>query len=144
MPLGRHIPAPTPTYHPIQVPATAEWGLAINRSDYEKLLEGFRPRDMDDKWLCITDKPDAQGNATVHWYRSWTDTEHFAINVESCNSSEAEGNDWARFTKITWEKVVGSLEVPAEEAKQSAVNLCRGFVGCELDNAGQGSTASDR
>lgn len=128
-PGARHIPAWAPTYHPIQNPATADWGLTIKRTDYEKLLEGFTPRDMDDKWLCITDKPDPQGNTTVHWYRSWTDTEQFAINVET------EGNDGAKFAKITWEKEVGSIEVPAEEAKESAVGLCRGFIGCELEKA---------
>ncbi|KAJ4359573.1 uncharacterized protein N0V89_000128 [Didymosphaeria variabile] len=137
MPSGfRHIPAKAPTYHPIQDPATAEWGLTIKRADYDKLLEGFRPRDMDDKWLCITDKPDAQGNTTVHWYRSWTDTEQYAITVQVGDSNKAEGNDWAKLAKITWEKELGSLEVPAEEAKESAVNLCRGFMGCELENAG--------
>lgn len=135
MPTGRHIPAQTPTYHTIQVPASAEWGLIVKRTDYEKLLEGFTPRDMDDKWLCITDKPNAQGNTTIHWYRSWTHTEQFAITVEVGGSTQTESNDWAKLGKITWEKAVGSLDVPVEEAKESVVNLCRGLMGCELENA---------
>ncbi|KAF2449074.1 hypothetical protein P171DRAFT_470654 [Karstenula rhodostoma CBS 690.94] len=141
MPTGRHIPAKTPTYHAIQVPASAEWGLAVKRADYEKLLEGFRPRDMDDKWLCITDDPDAQGNTTVHWYRSWSNTEQFAVTVEVGNSTQAEGNEWAKLKKITWEKVVGSLDVPVEEAKESVANLCRIFMGCELEDAGSKASA---
>jgi hypothetical protein len=135
----REIPARTPTYHPIKDPATTEWGLTIKRTDYEKLLEGFRPRDMDDKWLCITDKPDAQGNTSVHWYRSWGNMEYYTVVVEVRDPNQTEGNDWAKLTKITWEKVVGGLEVPVEEAKGDVIDLCRGFVGCQFENAGSTS-----
>lgn len=138
MPSGvKIIPFQPPTYHPIRDPVTSEWGLAITRADYDKLLQGFRPRDMDDKWLCITDKPDAHGNTTVHWYRSWTDTEQFAITMEVDKADKSKGDDtWARFSRISWEREVGSLEVPLEEAKESIVNLSRGYVGCKLEKAG--------
>ncbi|KAF1970906.1 hypothetical protein BU23DRAFT_510892, partial [Bimuria novae-zelandiae CBS 107.79] len=142
MPSGlRYIPPYTRTFHPIKDPATAEWGLAINRVDYEKLLEGFSPRDMDDKWMCRTDKPDAHGNTIVHWYRSMTDMEFYTITVDLNDPSDAEGDHWARLTKINWEKVVGSLEVPPEEAKESLVNLCRGYMGCRFENAVSAASA---
>lgn len=133
----QRIPIYTPTYHPIQNPATTEWELPITRADYDKLLQGFTPRDMDDKWLCITDEPDSHGNTTVHWYRSWTDTEHFRIIVEVGKSETVDDDgSWARFSKIFWEREVGSLEVPAEEVRESIVGLSRGFLGCKLEKAG--------
>ena len=92
---------------------------------------------MDDKWLCVTDQPDSHGNTTVRWYRSWTNTEHFRITIEVDKPQGTQGDKtWARISKISWEKEVGSIEVPVEEAKQSIVNLSRGLVGCKLEEAG--------
>ena len=89
---------------------------------------------MDDKWLCITDTPDARGNVTIHWYRSWGHVEYYQVSIEVEN--DAKETVWAKLSNITWEKIVGGLEVPEEEAKGDVVNLCRNFVGCELEGAG--------
>ena len=96
---------------------------------------------MDDKWLCITDAPDAQGNMTIHWYRSWGHVEYYKVFVEVQDLGQAKGNDWAKLSNITWEKIAGGLEVVEEEAKGDVVDLCRGFVGCELEAAGTVSRA---
>ena len=126
---------PPATWHPITDPITAEWGITIKRTDYEKLLEGFSPRDMDDKWMCKTDKPDSEGNTTIHWYRSWGNMEVYNAVLEVI-PNQTEDKDYAKFTKITWERKFAGLDVPPEEAKGDVANLCRGFVGCELENAG--------
>lgn len=132
MPGGIYIPLRAPVYHPIKDPATAEWGLKIDRADYEKLLKGFTPRSMEDKWLCNTDRPDHHGNTTVHWYGGWANTEVFTIAVDVIDADNSEAKDWAVLTKITWEKVVGSQEIDAEGAKADVVSLCRWGMNCEL------------
>ncbi|KAF2451071.1 hypothetical protein P171DRAFT_427295 [Karstenula rhodostoma CBS 690.94] len=46
-----------PTVRPFKVPpATAEWGFTITREDYKNILQGFNPRDMDDKWTAAADR----------------------------------------------------------------------------------------
>ncbi|KAF9731659.1 hypothetical protein PMIN06_012141 [Paraphaeosphaeria minitans] len=137
----REIPARAPTYHHIRDLATAEWGLTIKHTDYEKLLGGFKPRSMDDKWLCISDAPDARGNMTIHWYRSWGHVECYKVLVEVQDPNQTEGNDWAKLSNIAWEKILGGLEVSEEEAKEDVVDLCRNFVGCEFGGAGTASRA---
>ena len=131
---------PPATYHPITDPVTAEWGITIKRTDYEKLLEGFKPRDMDDKWMCITDKPDSEGNTVIHWYRSWGNVEVYNAVLEVI-PNQTEDKEWAKLTKLTWEKKFAGLDVPLEEAKGDVVNLCRACVGCELENGGSTARA---
>jgi len=121
--------------HPLENPATAQWDLPINHTDYTKLLKGFQPQDMDDKWLCLTDEPDAQGNTTVHAYRSWTGQEMISLAVVAGkpNEIEAKSNEWGKITTISWRERPG--EITEEEAKGWAVGICRRGLGCDLENA---------
>jgi hypothetical protein len=122
--------------HPIEHPATAKWGLPLTYADYNKLLKGFTPQDMDDKWVCVADTPDADGNTAVHLARSWTGNKHISLAVEAGNPKDTDGNAWGKITSITWNSVEpGEVEVPEKEAQQGAVNMCRGLLGCKLENA---------
>lgn len=120
--------------HPLKNPATAQWGRTLTHSDYNKMLKGFMPQDMDDKWMVITDTPDAQGNTVVHICRSWTSQEHFSLTVAAGNSNETGAKDWATIVKISWNEQSGGVQITEEEAKESAVNLSKGLLGCGLKN----------
>lgn len=53
-------------------PVASPWYQVVPRSQLSKLLVGFAPREMEDKWIVFADGPDDVGRATVHMCRSWT------------------------------------------------------------------------
>ncbi|KAJ4292462.1 hypothetical protein N0V90_009124 [Kalmusia sp. IMI 367209] len=99
--------------HRMEHPATIQWGLPLTYKDYNKLLKGFIPRDMDDKWLCLVEEPDAQAG----------------------KPNETGGNDWAKITSISWRTRTGNVEVTEEDAKERAVRLCRWELDCDMKDA---------
>ncbi|CAI6338196.1 unnamed protein product [Periconia digitata] len=130
---GRKGERPTERFNPIEgwekhamtKPITSEWNQPVPRTELVKLLNGFQPREMEDKWLVYADGPDAQGNASVYMYRSWT---HYlnlelklVINLDE-NGEFAEDNH--RFTEIIWESDHERARQQEEQAKETAKKVC--------------------
>lgn len=118
-------------------PATASWNLGISRNDVEKLLKGFKPAEMEDRWVCRADVPDARGDFVVHMHRSWTGDEVLRMNVvlaaAAGDGASAHTNErYAKISDITWEGGEGSFLASEVEAKDLATGLCRGVLGCDL------------
>ncbi|KAL0769247.1 hypothetical protein CaCOL14_008555 [Colletotrichum acutatum] len=112
--------------HPIGNPATATWHLCISGTDAAKLLLGYQPTSMDDRWMSRSDGPDAQGTMVVHVYRSWTGHEQFQIRASTRAVSDGpgpadaagEGADvGADITEIMWDRGEGPVQVGEQEAK---------------------------
>ncbi|KAF2713131.1 hypothetical protein K504DRAFT_517053 [Pleomassaria siparia CBS 279.74] len=101
------------------------------------MLKGFMPTAMEDKWMVITDTPDAQGNTVVHAYHGWAAHEQFSLTIAAGNPNETEVKNWATIPKISWKVQPGRQEVQVseKEAKQRAVDLCKGLLHCDLENA---------
>ncbi|RYO88117.1 hypothetical protein DL764_008768 [Monosporascus ibericus] len=117
-------------------PVTALWNLGVSRNDFDKLLQGFQPAVMEDRWMCRADAPDARGDIVVHVHRSWTGDEQLRIKVTApapggAASAHPNGRP-ATITDITWDKGNGSFLATEEEAKDLATAVCRGVLGCEL------------
>jgi hypothetical protein len=121
-----------PTIRPLENPSTAQWGLAITHSDYEKMVKGWKPTSMDDKWMVVTDAPDAQGNTVVHICRSWLGHEIYSFTVEAGDPNHTEAKDWGKIVEISWKDPFAGLPVMEEEAKDTAINYCKGMLRCEL------------
>ncbi|KAL1603928.1 hypothetical protein SLS60_005520 [Paraconiothyrium brasiliense] len=74
---------------PFSKPKNAAWEKNLNAEQLHRLLMGFQPMDMDDKWLIYSDGPvrkqNPDGNddphASVYMYRSWTGTLCFKIDL---------------------------------------------------------------
>lgn len=116
-------------------PATAVWNLDVSRNDVEKLLRGFRPAAMEDRWMCNADAPDDRGDFVVHVHRSWTGDELFRMNVVlAVPVGEAvpayTDKRHATITDIIWES--DSFLATEIEAKDLARAVCRGVMGCDL------------
>ncbi|KFA81109.1 hypothetical protein S40288_10555 [Stachybotrys chartarum IBT 40288] len=60
----RSQPAPRHT-DKIHKRAHVPWHLDISHSDLQKMIAGFRPRDMDDKWAAVTEGPSERGIFTI-------------------------------------------------------------------------------
>lgn len=108
---------------PMQKPVGAPWHVALSPSDLAKLMHGFIPREMEDKWFCYAGDPDAEGNLFVRLCRSWTGAEMYTLRLRA--PSEADG---AEVTQITWEDS-GDGEAGA---KKMAAQLCRALLGCDF------------
>lgn len=119
--------------HPLSNPSRAQWNQPLSHSDYTKMLRGFTPADMDDRWMIITDTPDKQGNTVVHVYRSWTSIENFSLTILAGDLEKTEGKAWAAIVEIAWDKHPGGQEVTEEEIKELASGLCRGLLECEFE-----------
>ncbi|KAF9875058.1 hypothetical protein CkaCkLH20_07324 [Colletotrichum karsti] len=123
---------------PISNPANAQWHLSLSPSDTVKLLNGYAPKGMEDRWMSCADGPDDKGNFVVHVYRSWTGHEQFEIkaklSVSDGNSTSSDGGAAADITDITWEKGAAGL-VSEQEAKDLASTVFKRVIGCELESA---------
>jgi hypothetical protein len=122
--------------NPLVNPTTAQWAHPLTHSDYSKILKGFLPRDMDDKWMIVTDTPDADGNTVVHICRSWSSNEHYSLSIAAGSSNDIEAKDWATIAEISWSKEsLGYLgeETTEEEAKESAIAFCKHFLDCTME-----------
>ncbi|KUI59489.1 hypothetical protein VP1G_06764 [Cytospora mali] len=135
-------------------PATASWGLSISHADFVKLKRGFRPREMEDRWIfktmtdeevsdeaiseeemtdeelideSLTDEAmlDLDQGGNISIRRRWTDKGIYRLAVKP-----NEGGAGATIEAITWERSQGD-RVSEEEAKIDAVILCRLIVKCE-------------
>ncbi|KAJ4339559.1 hypothetical protein N0V95_007749 [Ascochyta clinopodiicola] len=103
---------------PLENPATADWDLKITHSDYNKMLEGFRPQQMEDKWMILADTPDSQGNTVVHIYRSWGCHEYISLDVKAGDPKDTGAKEWATAVKISWNEHLGNMENKEEEVKE--------------------------
>jgi hypothetical protein len=57
-------------HHEMLQPVVTNWDCILPAGSVRKLLTGFRPRDMDDRWFVTADGPDENGDAVVHCVRS--------------------------------------------------------------------------
>ncbi|KID59835.1 hypothetical protein MBR_10519, partial [Metarhizium brunneum ARSEF 3297] len=120
---------------PIHDPVTASWNLRISQSDSQKMIHGFIPKEMEDKWLCYSTTPDnAQGITVVHLCRSWGKTEQIALKVQQAdaiNDASGSSQTWI-ILDITWERRVGEQDLGEQEAKEDAIRVCNYILDCAL------------
>jgi hypothetical protein len=120
--------------HPFEKPVTSNWNQLIPRGELPKLLNGFQPTAMEDKWFVYADGPDAQGNAILHMYRSWTGFKMAEVKlvIELDEDGEFAEKD-PYFTEITWESDAERIKGQTEEqAKTMAKEVCNWCMDVEL------------
>ncbi|KAH8895771.1 hypothetical protein GQ53DRAFT_743767 [Thozetella sp. PMI_491] len=104
----------------IKKPASAPWDMIVPHSELNKLLNGFRPKDMDDHWFIISVGPDAQGNLVVHMHRSWTSYKIFEVKVQVPLDEHGQPNEEdSTITEVTWESY-GHEDTPEDEDEADA------------------------
>ncbi|KAJ8133344.1 hypothetical protein O1611_g287 [Lasiodiplodia mahajangana] len=117
---------------PIEKSASAPWHGDISSSELAKLLHGFIPEAMEEKWFIYADAADAQGKMAIHFCRSWTGAEivrlHISVSLNAVGTVDM--NAPAKVTGITWED-----DYRAEEgAKLLVEELCSGLLSCNFAN----------
>ena len=119
---------------PFTKPETATWDAHLLASEVPTLLSGFRPRQMEDKWVVYADGPDAQGIAVVHMHRSWTGKKSIELTVAvPLGNDGILGQEDARVTDISWEThYENNYEQDEETAKEWATEVCNWVLSVNL------------
>jgi hypothetical protein len=108
------------------------WDHAIPHGELPKLLNGFIPQEMEDKWFVYADGPDAHGNAALHFYRSWTGYKMVEAKlVMELNENGEVMDTGARFTELTWEtnreRYNGDMDAPG-----TVLDVSEWCMGCQI------------
>jgi len=127
-PPKERIGPPTKKTEPFEIPITSTWDQIIPWAEVPKLLNGFRPMAMEDKWYVYAEGPDARGHAIVHLSRSWTGYKiadvKLAMPLNGKGGVVADAD--ARFTEITWESSPARHNNQTERGlKEMVVNVFR-------------------
>lgn len=125
------------TLFPFSKPQSAGWNQRVTYDAYTKLLKGFTPRDMDDRWVLECKELDpTTTRGSVHLYRSWTGYENLRAEFFLLGNGQTTGaskEPQLMIDRIWWEtddqRRSGLDEV---EAKQDFINLVNGLVGAKL------------
>jgi hypothetical protein len=119
---------------PMLTPVTSAWTQSVPQNQIPKLLNGFVPMQMEDKWFVYADGPDEHGNVVLHMVRSWT--EHKMVEaklvVDLNEDGEITGKD-AEFVQIIWESDEERFRQQTEEgAKSMAKQVCKWCMDVDL------------
>jgi hypothetical protein len=121
---------------PFKSPQSAPWNIALQPDQLEKLLLGFRPREMEDKWFVYAEGLDGygvgNGNAVVRFYRSWTGFLVAEVEVVVGRGGREKKGE-ARVVGIKWEESENVVRGQRErDAKGTAREVCRWVLGVDL------------
>jgi hypothetical protein len=110
------------------------WSVPIAADKLVRLLNGFYPNAMEDKWFIYADGPDVDGDIALHMHRSWTGDEKIKLDIRTVGDSKEESEAWkAEITAVTWETDETKTKWPSEEmAKFQALEGCNWVLGVKL------------
>jgi hypothetical protein len=119
---------------PFSKPVTMPWDISIPRAEVWKLLNGFDPSAMEDKWMVYAEGPDSEGKCIIRMHRSWTGDQIVAVKLQLQVGDDGQvKDDDGKFYEITWESDESVWGTPGEEiAKSTALGICNWVLGMHL------------
>ncbi|KAL2821137.1 hypothetical protein BJX63DRAFT_427815 [Aspergillus granulosus] len=125
-------------HEPFLTPVTSPWDLNIPERELPKLLNGFCPKEMEDKWFVYADGPDASGDASLHLFRSWTGFKVAEVKIKVPVDGEGSIKGDARMIEIIWEANNERIRNQTEKSvKSMVVEVCKWVLDAHL--LGEGS-----
>jgi hypothetical protein len=114
-------------------PVETTWDQAVPRTEVPKIINGFKPGAMEDKWFVYSDGPDANGKVAMYMYRSWTGYKLFEVEMQIEMNEEFEPADKdAKFTKIVYETDETKFRnAGAGSAKDMVNKVCNWCLGVQ-------------
>ncbi|KAI1170768.1 hypothetical protein F4777DRAFT_567898 [Nemania sp. FL0916] len=89
-----------------ETPKASPWVVPLPAGAVRKLLLGFQPSSMDDRYFVYTDGPNSDGEIVVHVHRSWTGLAVADVTIKvSCGADgkpDIDG-DGSRITRIVYD-----------------------------------------
>ena len=123
---------------PFLAPVTTPWALPVPRAVLSRLLLGFRPQAMEDKWFVAATGPDPRGNVVLYLHRSWTGHAMAEVRIKVPQEGGQGGGaapleDGARVTKLIWESSKERYSgQTAEGAKVMVRSVCEWVLRVKL------------
>ncbi|KIX94016.1 uncharacterized protein Z520_10353 [Fonsecaea multimorphosa CBS 102226] len=112
------------------------WNVPLSPESLGKLIHGFAPVEMEDKWFIYADGPDASGAATVNFHRSWTGAKVAEIALDIAWGEDSAAGLWSgSIVQLTLESDIDGLpeEDSAEElVKFQVLEACHWVLGIKL------------
>jgi hypothetical protein len=112
----------------------------MKSSDLQKLLQGFSPTMMEERWAIRTHGPDSEGVYTAFLMRSWTMTPIVAVKISAEQGEGRLDKDGAlRITELIWDKEhLGYYGNPLEqkEAREMITGCFKHLLKVELPDTG--------
>jgi hypothetical protein len=113
-------------------PVRTAWVVPVAWTLVPKLLNGFNPVNMEDKWFVYADGPDVNGKVVVHFVRSWTGVLIAQVEMQLEKSTGGKGNK-ASFEFLVWESSNEDIRDPSEHfAKEMVQGVCSWVLGADL------------
>ncbi|KAM7206114.1 hypothetical protein V8F20_002896 [Naviculisporaceae sp. PSN 640] len=119
-------------FAPEQDIAMVDWTVPLSLHQVGRLLHGFCPEVMEDKWFVYAEGPDATGRAFVHFHRSWSGRKMAVLALRVMVPDTEDGDEsaeaWSgRIEQLTWEK-----EGEGEKANEGCSEELAKFVVLEV------------
>lgn len=70
------------------------WRVSIPPESFKNLVQGYIPRDMDDKWFIYADGFTTAGKCSVHMIRSWTGARMIQLDIDIGDAMSGMGPAW--------------------------------------------------
>jgi hypothetical protein len=113
----------------LENPLTSDWNLPLSLSDFDKLLEGFRPAMIEDSWR-IKKISQEDNTFTINFHRVGTGITFYTLEV----SADHPAGNGPAMKSIKWEGFpLSALNLTDVMAKDAVVHLLRYFSVCELE-----------
>ncbi|PNS15034.1 hypothetical protein CAC42_2263 [Sphaceloma murrayae] len=111
----------------MESPATVQWVLNINDSDFEKLKSGYWSAIMNQRWDICAGLTDQNGRIPIIISRSRSGIEHYILHI-----TPRDGHGGPKVQAITRAQTMGTDRVAEEQAKMETVMMCRAYPGCRF------------
>ncbi|KAF2263558.1 hypothetical protein CC78DRAFT_533833 [Lojkania enalia] len=108
---------------------TVAWNVFLNPEQVYRVVMGFAPQQMEDKWCIYSEGPDKSGKLKVHFHRSWTG---FKI-AELFVLIDLKGEGAGKIVGIKWNGSDQTNGMDEEEAKYMISTTLAGVLGVELE-----------
>ena len=105
---------------PMLTPITSSWDQPVPASEIIKVINGFQPVEMEDKWFVYTEGPDTSGEAVTYFARSWTGYSMAEVKMQTLGGT-SDGKAGARFTEIIWESSPERYRSQTEDGAKTMV-----------------------
>jgi len=118
-------------------PKTVPWSMNVSKDDIAKLIRGFEPNQMEEKWFVYSE--DVYENRRVSglkviMVRSWTGIRMFELDVVLSDETDESGVPVsAKVVKLTYETHKKSVDGADEDwAKSESQEVCSWVLGVTL------------
>lgn len=108
---------------------TVSWNVFLTPEQVYRLVMGFCPQEMEDKWFIYSEGPDQSGKLKVHFHRSWTGLKIAELFVVIDLKGEGAG----KIVGIKWNGTEQTNGMDEEEAKYMVSTTCSWVLGVSLE-----------